>query len=319
MILVDAALWPAHGTSWAHLVSDLSRAELHRFAVATGLPARSFERDHYDIPLQRRDDLIRHGASPVPRRELIRRLAESGLRFSKRDSARLHADLLTAWLALLPDWTGANHVGQALLARWSERGRIYHDVHHLAAVLGRITWLGEAASASHRDQRLALIAAWFHDAVHSSGRPAERRNDAGALSDEEASARLAEQNLAPAVESQALTPEAAVHIAELVRMTAHHNPTEGDVSSALLADADLAILGAPPERYDDYAAAIRVEYADIPDDVFVPARVEVLTHLLNGNLYATAAARSRWDHAARANLEREINGLTTAKGGPESG
>ncbi|HEU5223773.1 MAG TPA: DUF4031 domain-containing protein [Candidatus Lumbricidophila sp.] len=79
-VLIDEPLWPKHGTVWGHLVSDRSLDELHRFAAAAGLPPRGFDRDHYDVPLARYDALIGLGAEPVTRRELVRRLAASGLR-----------------------------------------------------------------------------------------------------------------------------------------------------------------------------------------------------------------------------------------------
>ena len=41
MILIDAPIWQAHGTVFAHLVSDTSYAELHDFAARVGLPARA--------------------------------------------------------------------------------------------------------------------------------------------------------------------------------------------------------------------------------------------------------------------------------------
>ena len=50
MILVDDPIWPAHGRRFAHLVSDSSYEELHRFAARLGLPDRAFHRDHYDLP-----------------------------------------------------------------------------------------------------------------------------------------------------------------------------------------------------------------------------------------------------------------------------
>src|SRR5918993_1528458 len=64
-VLVDTPLWPKHGTVWAHLVSDESIEELHAFALRTGLPSRSFDLDHYDIPAERYDELIAAGAAAV--------------------------------------------------------------------------------------------------------------------------------------------------------------------------------------------------------------------------------------------------------------
>ena len=80
MILVDQAIWPAHGRRFAHLVSDSSLEELHTFALTIGLPARAFHRDHYDLPDTWWDDAVAAGATVVDARELVRRLRQSGLR-----------------------------------------------------------------------------------------------------------------------------------------------------------------------------------------------------------------------------------------------
>ena len=90
-VLVDTPIWSRHGTMWAHLVSDASYDELHAFAALAGLPARSFDVDHYDVPLERHADLVALGAQPVSGHELIRRLVASGLRVRVRDR-RARAD-----------------------------------------------------------------------------------------------------------------------------------------------------------------------------------------------------------------------------------
>jgi hypothetical protein len=82
-VLIDEAVWPAHGTVWAHLVSDSSLDELHSFARRAGIPERAFDHDHYDVPLERREALITLGADPVSGRELLRRLQRSGLRVTQ--------------------------------------------------------------------------------------------------------------------------------------------------------------------------------------------------------------------------------------------
>lgn len=79
-LLVDPATWPRYGRLWCHLVSDESYDELHAFAESAGLPRRGFHRDHYDVPEERRDDVLHAGAVPVTSRELVRRLAAAGLR-----------------------------------------------------------------------------------------------------------------------------------------------------------------------------------------------------------------------------------------------
>lgn len=84
-VLIDTPLWPKHGTVWAHLVSDRSIDELTAFAERVGLPRRGFDLDHYDVPVERYDELVAAGAEPVSPRELVRRLAASGLRVTPRE------------------------------------------------------------------------------------------------------------------------------------------------------------------------------------------------------------------------------------------
>lgn len=87
-VLVDPPRWPAHGRVWSHVASDASLAELHAFAGRTGIPRRSFEGDHYDIPEERYADVVAAGAVEVSGTELARRLRDSGLRFRKRKGER---------------------------------------------------------------------------------------------------------------------------------------------------------------------------------------------------------------------------------------
>ncbi|HLS24540.1 MAG TPA: DUF4031 domain-containing protein [Beutenbergiaceae bacterium] len=101
-ILIDPPLWPAHGTIFAHLVSDESLSELHDFAARAGLHERAFDGDHYDVPAERYDDLVALGAQPVSGRELIRRLRASGLRIPARDRREMLRRTLTAAWRTLP-------------------------------------------------------------------------------------------------------------------------------------------------------------------------------------------------------------------------
>jgi hypothetical protein len=96
-LLIDTPRWPGHGRLWAHLVSDTSFAELHAFADLVGLPPRSFEGDHYDVPAERYEAVLAAGARPVSMRELVTALQASGLRRPKRKGERVLAS------TLLPD------------------------------------------------------------------------------------------------------------------------------------------------------------------------------------------------------------------------
>lgn len=84
-LLIDPPGSEGHGRLWSHLASDRSYDELHRFAAELGIPRRGFDRDHYDVPAERYEQVVAAGAVPVSSRELVRRLHEMGLRRRKSE------------------------------------------------------------------------------------------------------------------------------------------------------------------------------------------------------------------------------------------
>jgi predicted metal-dependent HD superfamily phosphohydrolase len=74
-------------------------------------------------------------------------------------------------------------------------------------------------------------------------------------------------------------------VARLVLVTKTHKVAGDDINGAVLCDADLSVLGSDALRYRTYAAAVREEYDEIPDEVFRPPRAEVLASLLDGQLF----------------------------------
>lgn len=85
MILIDPPAVPHRGRLWSHLASDVSFDELHAFAADHGIPARGFDRDHYDVPAEHYDDMVAAGATPVSSRTLVSALRAAGLRRPKAD------------------------------------------------------------------------------------------------------------------------------------------------------------------------------------------------------------------------------------------
>lgn len=181
---------------------------------------------------------------------------------------------------------------EELAAAYADPSRGYHDTRHLTEVLDRLDEL--ASAGTEYDVTAVLLAAWFHDAVYDGERDAEER-----------SATWAEHALAPLIPAPVVA-----EVARLVRLTETHRPADDDLGGCALSDADLAILAAPAERYDEYVAAVRREYAHLADDVFDQGRAAVLEALAEKpHLFHTAYARERWEAPARANLERELTSL----------
>ncbi len=203
-------------------------------------------------------------------------------------------DLLDAWTALISRHTDdpdATDVGRNLLASWAEPHRRYHSVNHLRDILASVDDLAPYAD----DPDAVRLAAWYHDAVYD-GRP----------DDEERSARQAEADLSGLGVDAPLVDE----VARLVRMTVTHDPARGDRNAEVLSDADLAALAVSPDSYRRNSAAIRAEYAHVPDEAFRAGRIRVLVGLLDGpGIFHTEAGRRRWEAAARTNMRAELAAL----------
>ena len=200
---------------------------------------------------------------------------------------------LADWQRLIPTDSAA---GRDLLERWSEPHRHYHTLDHLAFMLKVID-----EHASCADDPLAVrLAAWFHDAIYEPFTP----------DNEERSAALAVRVLS----DLGVAADRVAEVARLIRLTAGHAVAEGDRNGALLADADLAILASPPADYARYAAAVRAEYAAVPEDAFRSGRAQILgTFLAEPDLFRTVPTRAEWTARAHDNLRTEI---TTLLGAP---
>jgi predicted metal-dependent HD superfamily phosphohydrolase len=202
--------------------------------------------------------------------------------------------LLHAWTAAVGESADAVAAGRALLERYGEPHRRYHDRRHLAEVLEALRTLSGGAELAVP----VVCAAYAHDAVHD-GRP----------DDEQRSADLAARLLS----GLGLTADDVDEVVRLVLLTVTHEVEPGDASGGLLCDADLAVLGAPLERYRRYATDVREEYAHVDDASFRQGRGAVLRRLLERpRLYATEQGHLRWDAVARRNLQDEISSLVAA-------
>ena len=193
-----------------------------------------------------------------------------------------------AWARLAGDSPTSRTEWAAVMAAWSEPHRRYHDLSHLAAVLGLVDALAAAAD----DADAVRLAAWYHDAVYD---PRSTENEAR-------SAGRARAGLRGLVSDERLA-----EVERLVLLTADHDPDPDDANGAVLCDADLAVLASPPEAYAGYASAVRAEYGHLSDAEFTAGRIAVLERLLAlPALYRLPDDDERWTATARANLGAEL-------------
>jgi predicted metal-dependent HD superfamily phosphohydrolase len=202
-------------------------------------------------------------------------------------------ELLARWNTTLPQ---QSELGENLIIRYSEPHRRYHTTKHLLDVLTTIDKL-----AGDHDLFLVQLAAWYHDAVYAI--------PAGQVSNEEASARLALRELSLV----GLEQEDLNQIARLVRLTETHLPGPRDPEGELLCDADLSILASDPAQYADYVAAVRAEYAQVPEEQFLAGRLAMMSELADREIFRTSKGRQLSD-AARANLAAEIAAISERLG-----
>jgi predicted metal-dependent HD superfamily phosphohydrolase len=205
-----------------------------------------------------------------------------------------------AWVAATAALGGrveaARDAGAELARRYAEPHRSYHTGAHVDAVVREVAELAGAEHLDEAESAAVTLAACAHDVVYDARPGADERASA-----EWARSRLTRCGLATAV---------ADRVVELVLTTITHLGAPGDLGAAVLLDADLAILGAPPTDYAGYVTSVRREYAAVPDAEWRTGRAAVLDALLTRpRLYLTASAFARWEEPARRNVEAELREL----------
>ncbi len=179
-------------------------------------------------------------------------------------------------------------LGRQLLASYAEPQRGYHTLQHLGECIAAFEPV--MALAEHAGE--VEVALWFHDAIY----------DVRGHDNEQRSADWA----ADALTASGAAPETAARVYALILATRHSALPESP-DAKLLVDIDLSILGAAPERFDEYEVQVRREYAWVPEEVFREKRREVLQQFLRRALiYSTEPFRNALEAGARRNLQRSI-------------
>ena len=139
------------------------------------------------------------------------------------------------------------------------------------------------------------FAIWFHDAVY----------DLWSAKNEARSAAWAAEALSEAGAS----PEFAERVRALILDT-RHAAAPDTPDGRLIADIDLAILGASPERYREYEERIAREYRVVPRPIFRRKRAALLEAFLRQPaIYHSDSFRKRFEIPARENLAEAVSRL----------
>jgi predicted metal-dependent HD superfamily phosphohydrolase len=184
------------------------------------------------------------------------------------------------------------------MARYAEAHRRYHTQRHLEECFDQ---LDAVRGDAERPGEIEL-ALWFHDAIYDT-----RRHD-----NEPRSAEWARS----VADEAGLDASVGERVAALIMATRHEATPEG-ADACVLVDVDLSILGASPERFDEYERDVRAEYDWVPEIVFRRERRKILEQILGRErIYSTRRMRESHEGRARANLTRSLASLVRRKPRP---
>lgn len=183
----------------------------------------------------------------------------------------------------------------ALRAAYARPPRAYHSAEHVAEVVAEFERVADTTGWDHPNE--VYWAILCHDAVYEPGRP----------DNEARSAALARELATTWLPDVALDLD---RVEALILLTARHGALDTGAlgrDAARFVDCDMAILGAPPERFDAYDAAIAAEFAAVPAAAYRAGRRRFLAGVLAApRIFHSAELHDRLDAAARSNLRRAL-------------
>lgn len=210
-----------------------------------------------------------------------------------RDFPTLLKEARAEWDKLFSPLKPGPETLTAILGEYKAFGRHYHTQEHIA----EMTLLLREFRDNFLSWADILFACLYHDIVYDARRSDNEELSAGRFEADAAKLGIAEPHRG--------------HVTQLIMATRKHELSDESLDMKLFLDADLAILGAPQERYQGYAAGVRKEYNHVPEADYRAGRSAVLKKFLaRPQLYFSEAMRRRFETQARANLAREIDMLT---------
>lgn len=206
------------------------------------------------------------------------------------------AEMKHEWDALFSgfqfDRALSDEMFETIVKNYTDNQRFYHNLDHVQDILNII----EENNGQLKNVLALKLAAWFHDLI------AEKR----APDNEEKSAHSAQEFLQKLNIPKDIIQEAI----NLILATKKHQTDIDDQDLLLFLDADMAILGAEPKKYQKYAQAIAREYSFAPVAEYRQRRKELLTAFLERDrIYLTQPMFEKYEQQARQNIQSEIDSL----------
>jgi predicted metal-dependent HD superfamily phosphohydrolase len=194
--------------------------------------------------------------------------------------------------------------GKPLLDAYAGPARFYHGLQHLEDVIWYLDWAKTAMMTTKElveltpGERVKMfgeveLALFYHDAVYD---PKTKDNEEKSRDWFLRDARRF-----------GLPDDISEDVAHLIELTMHHKNAIS-LPECVMADCDLSILGAEPEKFRAYDKNIRREYAHVPAAAYKLGRRKVLQGFLDQpQIFKTRAFFKYYEAQARMNLQTALS------------
>lgn len=180
---------------------------------------------------------------------------------------------------------------ETLCTRHGESHRHYHTLQHIEECFYYFDMVKDQAVMPEAIE----MAIWFHDVVY----------DVKGVNNEQHSAEFA----TAALTELGVASEVVNEVERLILIT-DHLTIPVDIDAQIMADIDLAILGADPERFAEFDQQVRLEFSWAPRFWFRHRRKAILKHFFDQPIiYQTEVLRDLLERQARENLAKTIKSI----------
>jgi len=175
---------------------------------------------------------------------------------------------------------------------YSEKGRYYHNLQHLADMHGELLEIKNLIS----DFPTMVLAVIYHDFIYR--------------------AKSSDNEIQSAAFAEKIMFECNIPYAVMKKVSMYIHATKNhqdhlDQDGLFFLDADLSVLGKDSATYLSYSTAIRKEFKMYPDFLYKPGRKKIITHFLEmERIFKTDYFYHKYEEQARKNLLHESIALS---------